>query len=67
MNLGGSGGLYFTKFYNKRKVLGENGSETESEVATPPAGAARGGPVPQGGVSHPGSVSFSLSLRSFPY
>ena len=64
-NLGGSGGLYITKFHNKRKVLGENGLETESGVATPPGGAARGGPVPQGGVSHPGSVSVPLSLRSF--
>ena len=55
------------KFHNKRKVLGENKSEAESGVATPPGGVARGEAPPQGGVSHPGSVSVPLSLHNFPY
>ena len=60
-------GLYITKFHIKRKVLGENESEAESGVDSPPGDAAKGGPVPQGGVSHPGSVSVIFFLRSFPY
>src|SRR4051812_20152211 len=43
-NLGGSEGLYITKFYNIRKVLCENGTETDSRGLTPPVGAARWGP-----------------------
>ena len=55
------------KFHNKRKVLGENGSEAEFGVASPPGGAARGGPAPWGGVGHPGSGSVPFLLRNFPY
>src|SRR5215216_3503056 len=66
-NLRRSRGLYITKFHVKRKVLGENGSKTESWVASPPGGAARGGPAPWGGVGHPGSGSVPFSLQNFPY
>ena len=66
-NLGRSEGLYIMKFLLKRKLLEENESEMESWVASPPGGAARGGPAPWGGVGHPGSGSVPFSLQNFPY
>jgi hypothetical protein len=67
MDLGGSGGLYSRKFNNKRKAHDETGSETSSEVITPPGGTARRGPVPRGGVVPMGTVSYPFPSHNFPY